>query len=78
MSKYLDADLIKAVDTIKAYLEENAPGGSLRLMGDQGTLVLLTQDPPVIDALNDAFDEQTEYGDWDDLVPVNVKEPGEC
>jgi hypothetical protein len=78
MSKYLDEDLIRAVEVIKDYLCEHAPGGSIRLSGDQGTLIVLTQDPPVADALNDAFDDQTEYGDWDDLVPVNVKEPGEC
>jgi hypothetical protein len=78
MSKYLDKDLIEAVEVIKDYMMDHAPGGSIRLTGDQGTLIVITQDQPVAEAVNDAFDSQTEYGDWDDLVPVNVKEPGEC
>ncbi len=78
MSKYLDVELGRAIDVIREYLHKHAPGGSIRLSTGEDTLVILTQDSPLVDALNDTFELHTSCGLWDNLVSVNMKESGEC
>lgn len=76
--KYLDDDLVAAVNLIKEYLSQHCPGGSIRLSGSKGTLVVVTQDPDVVDGINDAFDEYTDHEGYEELTTVTVKDSGEC
>lgn len=76
--KYLEDDLVDAINLIKDYLTKHCPGGSIRLSGSSGTLVVVSQDPDVVDGINEAFDEYTDHDGYEELTTVTVKDEGEA